>query len=115
MFHLHQGMSYYLYSRPTDMRKSFYTLSGIITNHMGRNVQNGEVFIFINRPRDCMKILHLECGGLVLYHLRLEAGRFSLPTLNPEQPACPFSWSALMLMIQQNEAVMRKKRRQKIR
>jgi len=42
-------MQYYLYSHPTDMRRSFYTLSGMITNLMGRNVQDGDVYIFINR------------------------------------------------------------------
>ena len=31
-----------LYPYPTDMRKSFYTLSGIVTNQMGKNVRDGE-------------------------------------------------------------------------
>jgi len=59
-------MKYYLYSHPTGMRRSFYTLSGIVTNQMGRNVQDGDVFIFINRTCTSMKILHMECGGLVI-------------------------------------------------
>ena len=39
-------MQYYLYSCPTDMRRSFYTLSGMVTNLMGRNVQDGELQLF---------------------------------------------------------------------
>jgi hypothetical protein len=31
MFHLHGSLRYYLYPMPVDMRKSFYTLSGIAT------------------------------------------------------------------------------------
>ena len=29
MFHLHSSLRYFLYPLPVDMRKSFYTLSGI--------------------------------------------------------------------------------------
>jgi hypothetical protein len=28
-----------------------------------------------------MKILHMEYGGLVIYHLKLESGRFKPPVL----------------------------------
>jgi transposase len=49
MFCLTSAMQYYLYSYPTDMRRSFYTLSGMVTNLMGRNVQDGDVYIFVNR------------------------------------------------------------------
>lgn len=31
------------------MRKSFYSLSGIVTNHMGMDVQDGDAYIFINK------------------------------------------------------------------
>jgi len=49
MFSLTASMNYYINPHPTDMRKSFYTLSGIVANLMHRNVQDGDVFIFINR------------------------------------------------------------------
>ena len=48
MFSLNESNRYYLYPYPTDMRKSFYTLSGIVTNQMGKNVRDGDAFIFIN-------------------------------------------------------------------
>ena len=56
------------------MRKSFYSLSGIVTNEMKRDVQDGEAFIFVNRSLTSMKILHAEYGGLVIYNLKLEKG-----------------------------------------
>ena len=49
MFSLNDSMRYLLYNRPTDMRKSFHTLSGIITDAMGQDPSNGNVYIFINR------------------------------------------------------------------
>jgi len=100
MFNLNDSMKYYIYPYPTDMRKSFYSLSGIVTNNMGRNVQNGEVFVFINRSCTGMKILHMECGGLVIYQLKLEAGTFRLPVFDEESQTFNTNWSDLMLIVQ---------------
>jgi len=100
MFNLNDSIRYWLYPFPTDMRKSFYTLSGIVSDRMGKNIRSGDAFIFINRSCTSMKVLHLETGGLVIYHLRLEEGVFSLPAFEEESASCPSSWKNLMLMIQ---------------
>ncbi|MFV0376339.1 MAG: IS66 family insertion sequence element accessory protein TnpB [Mangrovibacterium sp.] len=100
MFSLTTSMNYYLYAQPTDMRRSFYTLSGMVTGQMGRNVQDGDVFIFVNRNCTSMKILHMECGGLVIYHLKLESGRFKLPVFDPQTNTFRASWHDLMTMVQ---------------
>ena len=100
MFSLNSSMRYYLYSCPTDMRRSFYTLSGMVTNLMGRNVQDGDVYIFINRPCTGMKILHMECGGLVIYHMKLESGTFKLPVFDENTNTFQVSWHDLMMIVQ---------------
>ena len=82
-----------------DMRKSFYTLSGIVTSVMKRDVQNGEVFIFVNRRLTIMKILHLEHGGLVIYHKKLESGVFKLPTFDEELTSQVVQWHDLMMIV----------------
>ena len=117
MFSLTSAMQYYLYSHPTDMRKSFYTLSGMITNLMGRNVQDGDVYIFINRPRTSMKILHMECGGLVIYHMKLESGCFKLPVFDQNTNTFQTSWQDLMMMVQgvMSDEKVKKKRRKKVK
>ena len=92
-------MRYYLYSYPTDMRRSFYTLSGMVTNLMGRNVQDGDVYIFINRLCTSMKILHMECGGLVIYHMKLESGTFKLPVFDESTNTFQTNWQDLMMMV----------------
>lgn len=99
MFHLHDKLKYFLYPAPVDMRKSFYTLSGIVTSLMKRNVQDGEVFIFVNRRLTTMKILHLEHGGLVIYHKKLESGAFKLPTFDENLPSHAISWHDLMMIV----------------
>ena len=82
------------------MRRSFYTLSGMVTNLMGRNVQDGDVYIFINRTCTSMKILHMECGGLVIYHMKLESGTFKLPVFDENTHTFQTSWQELMMIVQ---------------
>jgi transposase len=101
MFHLHQSLRYYLYPAPVDMRKSFYTLSGIVTSSMHRNVLSGEVFIFVNRNQTIMKILHMEYGGMVIYHKKLDSGRFILPQIDENTHSLTLDWKELIMMIQQ--------------
>jgi transposase len=101
MFHLHQNLAYYLYPHPVDMRKSFYTLSGIVNSEMDRDVRSGGVFIFINRQQNIMKILHMEYAGLVLYHKKLDSGRFKLPGYNETSDTMTMTikWSDLLLIV----------------
>lgn len=100
MFHLHASLNYYLYPLPVDMRKSFYTLSGIVTNNMGQDVQKGGVFIFVNRNQNIMKILHMEYAGMVIYHKKLESGRFKLPGFDENTTSLTIKWPDLMGIIQ---------------
>lgn len=67
---------------------------------MGRNVQDGDVYIFINRPCTSMKILHMECGGLVIYHMKLEFGSFKLPVFDENTNTFQTSWQDLMMIVQ---------------
>ncbi len=99
MFHLHEKLQYYLYPAPVDMRKSFYTLSGVVINNMQQKVDDGDVFIFINRNQNIMKILHMEHAGLVIYHKKLEYGVFNLPTFNETITSQSISWADLMLFV----------------
>jgi hypothetical protein len=84
------------------MRKSFYSLSGIVTNEMGMQVQDGDAFVFINRSLTSLKILHAEYGGLVIYNMKLERGAIVLPSINSEESeiSCSIKWSELMMMVQ---------------
>lgn len=99
MFHLHGKLQYFLYPAPVDMRKSFYTLSGIVSSVMKRNIRDGEVFIFVNRNLTIMKVLHLEHGGLVIYHKKLENGVFKLPTFDETITSQPIGWQDLMAIV----------------
>ena len=78
------------------MRKSFDGLCGLVHSYMGRQATSGEVFVFLNRSRTHIKLLHWESGGLVLHYKRLEKGTFSLPNHQEQE----LSWADLVLMIE---------------
>lgn len=82
------------------MRKSFFTLSGIVTSAMNQNVRDGGVFIFMNRNQNVMKILHMEYAGLVIYHKKLESGRFKLPTFDENTTTLTINWQDLITMVE---------------
>ena len=67
---------------------------------MNQNVRDGGVFIFMNRNQNVMKILHMEYAGLVIYHKRLESGRFKLPAFDENTTSLTISWQDLMTMVQ---------------
>ena len=80
MIHLPPSVRVYLCLTPCDMRKSFDALCGIVRYELKRDPLNGEVFVFLNRCRTHLKLLHWENGGLVLYYKRLEKGTFAPPS-----------------------------------
>ena len=78
MFSFGSSHRYHLYDGHSDMRKSFDGLCGLVASGMGRRPTGGEVFVFLNRRRTHIKLLHWEDGGFVLYHKRLERVTFAL-------------------------------------
>jgi len=71
-------VSIFLYTQPTDMRKSFDGLSGIVRGELAADPLDGSLFLFVNRRRDRLKILHWDGTGYWLYYKLLEAGTFEV-------------------------------------
>ncbi len=76
MLSLHDNLSIYAYTPPADMRKGINGLSAIVRKELQSDPTDGSLFIFINRLRDRMKLLHFASGGFWLYYRLLEAGTF---------------------------------------
>lgn len=98
MLSLGSSHRYLLYGPPCDMRKSFDALCGIVRSALHRDPLSGEVFVFLNRSRTHLKLLHWESGGLVLYYKRLEKGTFAPPA--EMTTAHALNWTQLVLMIE---------------
>ena len=101
MFSLNDSMRYLLYNQPTDMRKSFHSLSGIVTNILDRDPCNGDVYIFINKDRNLIKLLHWEPGGMVVYSKLLEAGTLGKgPNPNRDSIFGTIEWRDLVMLVE---------------
>ena len=70
---------FYVYSPPTDMRKGIYALCGLIQNELQRSPLSGELFIFVNRSKCMIKMLHWQTDGYGVFYKRLEQGTFEVP------------------------------------
>jgi len=81
------------------MRKSFNGLCGLIQNHLGESPQGGRVYIFINKRRDKVKLMHWSSGGFVLYYKRLESGTFELPSYDLDVQSLRLSYTQLVMLI----------------
>lgn len=78
MLSIPSSVTIFLYTEPTDMRKSFDGLSGIVRSAFGADPTDGSLFLFVNRRRDRLKILHFDGTGYWLYYKLLEAGTFEV-------------------------------------
>lgn len=93
------GAPIYLCTSATDMRKSFNGLSGIVRDEFGREPTDGSLFLFINRRRDRVKILHWEEGGFALWYKRLESGTFEHVLRSNGQPVVKIDTAELAMLL----------------
>jgi transposase len=69
----------FVHALPTDMRKSFDGLYALVVHSFGKDIFQGDYFVFVNRTRDRCKVLFWDRDGLVVWAKRLEQGSFQLP------------------------------------
>ena len=86
----------FAYIPPTDMRKGFAGLSAIIREEFQADPTDGSLFLFINRRRDRMKLLHFADGGFWLYYRLLDAGTFETLKVS-DRHACQLQLDATEL------------------
>lgn len=111
---LHQASRLYLYVRSVDMRRSFDGLHAIVQNEFSRDVQSGDMFLFLNKRRDRIKILWWDGDGLAIFMKRLEAGTYQLPAITTDQASLTMDRTQVELMLSGIElsSVKRRKRYQ---
>jgi transposase len=76
MWNFPSTVAIYLHSGAADLRQGFDGLSGLVRREFGADPLDGSLFLFVNRRRDRLKILHFDGTGFWLYYKRLEAGTF---------------------------------------
>ena len=93
------------------MRKSFDGLCGLVSGRLGQSPMSGDVYIFINKPRNRIKLLRWEPGGFVLFYKRLECGTFELPNYHSPALSHMIDYGELAMIITGISMKNAKKRR----
>jgi len=73
---LSEGTKIYVSAECVDFRKAINGLSALVVEQFASPANDGSVYVFYNRGCDRVKCLFWDKNGFVLYHKRLERGRF---------------------------------------
>ena len=104
--------SLYLHRDPVDFRKAINGLSVIVEQEMGLSPYDECLFVFCNRSRDKLKVLHWDKTGFVLWYKRLEEAKFRWPhkaldsVVNVSEEELLWMLSGLDIMAMQGHKVL---------
>ena len=100
MFSLSESNRYVICVIGVDLRKGLDGLCGLI-RYLSLSPTNGDVYVFFNKSRNTMKLLHWERGGFVIYYKRLERGRVSHKVfINEGLGFRSLRWDELVLLLE---------------
>lgn len=77
------GTRVYLAVEPVDLRRGHDGLCAAVRAQLGHDPYAGDLYVFLGRRGDRVKILYWERGGLVLHYKHLARGKFHLPRVEP--------------------------------
>jgi transposase len=100
MFLLSPQTKVFVARQVTDMRKSFRGLLALTEAVLREDPTSGHLFVFVNRRRDLLKILHWDGGGYWIWYRRLERGTFQLPAGEEEQVSIELTSAQLSLILE---------------
>ena len=113
MLTVHDNLRIYAYTQSTDMRKGINGLSGIVREQLEFDPTDGSLFLFVNRKRDRMKLLHFADGGFWLYYRVLEAGTFEKLTATGGERHLQLDATELSMLLSGVALVQSRKRRKR--
>jgi transposase len=76
---LSRAVRVWVHREPVDMRKSFDTLAAVVRLAMGKDILQGELFVFVGKRRRTSKVIYWDGTGLCLFSKRLSKGHFAAP------------------------------------
>ena len=100
MLSLSPAVKIYLASEPVDMRKGFNGLSALVENLLVEDVFSGNLFVFVSKRGDRVKILYWDRGGFVMFYKRLEKGKFKLPKVGEQCVALELESAQLSMLLE---------------
>jgi len=95
----------FAYASPCDMRKSYEGLHGIVRNELGRDIMDGDLYLFANRRRNRAKVLFFDGTGLCIFMKRMEQGLFAPLWHRTTEKTLTLSSSELQLFIEGSQII----------
>lgn len=81
MLALSSSTRYFIYGEPTDMRFGINSLAGLVRNRLGFDPMNGDIFLFLGKRSNQVRLLQWDRDGFAMYVKKLEQGTFERPRL----------------------------------
>jgi hypothetical protein len=74
MLNLAQGVTVWLVVSACDMRKQMDSLLGVVADMHGKPASAGNLYVFLNRRRNYVRVLFLDASGTCMFSKRLFEG-----------------------------------------
>jgi len=100
MIGANRNVRVWAYTKPCDLRRSYDGLAAIVRDSMARELMAGDLFVFINKRRNRIKILWWDGSGLCIQMKRLEQGRFADLTKRSHPRGLALTMTELNLLLE---------------
>ena len=79
MLSINGSVKIFIATNPIDCRKSHDALAALAEHQLRENPLSGNLFLFINKRADRIKLLYWDGDGYALWYKRIESGTVRLP------------------------------------
>ncbi len=101
----------YLATEPVDLRRSYDGLSAMVDGTFGKQAMSGDLFVFMNRRANQVRILFWDRDGYVIMMKRLEQGTFRRTTTAEGKDLVEIDAGELAMLLEGIDAPSIKRRR----
>lgn len=71
----------FVFSGVTDFRNGIEGLTRLVFKNFDQSTVTDNLFVFCNRKKTSLKILHFEKAGIWIYQKKLNMGKFAYPSV----------------------------------
>jgi transposase len=93
----------FLARQPVDMRKGCSSLATLVEHALGQDPYAGDVFVFLGRHKNRVKLISWDRSGFWLCSKRLEEGTFAVPKgalVESSTDTLPLSPAQILLLLE---------------
>lgn len=89
----------YFATQLVDLRKGITGLCAVVEQTLQSDPNTGQLFVFIGKSKNKIKILFWDNNGFAIYHKCLERGRFQIPVINEKRDKVEIEATQLAMLL----------------